>query len=90
MKALGPNYMKMNISKFYFNFCSQHALIMTFYDFNLSFLKIVLKSILYGLLQGKLYLLFSMISEKIITHPSFLGNPSIPHFKLYLFMYLMQ
>ena len=51
--------MKMNISKFCFYFCSQYARIIPFDEIHLSFLKIVLKGTLYGLLQGKLYLLFS-------------------------------
>ena len=61
---LGPKQMKINILKFCFHFCLQYALIIAFYDFNLSFLKIMLKSTLNGLLQDKVYLTFSTILEQ--------------------------
>ena len=73
--------MKINISKFCFYFCLQYALIIPFYDFPLSFLKTVLESTFYGPLQGKLYLLLSIILKKRNTHSPFLDNLCIPHSK---------
>ena len=43
--------MKIDISKLCFYFCLQYALIITFHNFHLSFLKI-LKSTLYGLFRS--------------------------------------
>ena len=62
--TLGPKYMKRNILKFCFYFCFQYALIITCYDFGLSFLKITLKVTLYDLLLGKVYLLFYTILKQ--------------------------
>ena len=63
----------------------------TFYDFDFSFLKIILKSTLHGLLQGKVDPLFSIILKQNGYSFPFLGNPCIPIFKLCLIvMYLMQ
>ena len=74
--------MKMNISKFYFYFCLQYALIINFYDFHLSFLKIVLKSTLYGLLAMRQVVPVTFYNfKKINTCSPFLDNPCIPHFK---------
>ena len=47
-----------------FDFIFAYNLPITFYDFDFSFLKIILKSTLYGLLQGKVYLLFSTILKQ--------------------------
>ena len=40
--------MKINILKLCFYFCLQYALTITFYDFDLKFLKLILKRTLYG------------------------------------------
>ena len=82
--------MKKFIFKFCFHFWLQYALTITFDDLDLSFLKIILKTTLYRLLQGNIFKLFSMISNKTITHPPFLGNPCFPFLKLYLIIYLMK
>ena len=49
--------MKMNVF-FFLTICPEDHHV---YDFDLSFLKMILKRTLYELLQGNVYLLFSMI-----------------------------
>ena len=63
-KAFGLKQMMMIILKFCFCFSLQYVLIITFYGFDLNFLKIILKRTLYGLLQGKVYLIFSIILKQ--------------------------
>ena len=57
--------MKMNILKFCFCFCLLYSMTITLYDFDLSFLKLLLKTTLYGLKQDKVCLLFCRILEDI-------------------------
>ena len=66
--------MKMNILKF----CLQYAPTITFYNSELSFLKISLKSILYGLSQSKVIYYFLESQIKMTIYSPFLGNPCIP------------
>ena len=60
-KAFGLKQRKIIILKFCLYLCLQYALTIIFYGFDLSFLKLVLKRTLHGLLRGKVYLLFSII-----------------------------
>ena len=62
----------MNTLKFCFYFCLKYALIITFCNFDLSFLKIMVKSTLYGILQGNVHLLFSIPlkqNEQFLHYP---------------------
>ena len=68
-----------------FYFCLQYVLAIYLYD--LSLLKIILKSTFYCLLKGKVHLLLFTVST--ITHALFLGYPYIMFFNLHFFMYLM-
>lgn len=67
-----------------FCFCLQYAL--SIYHYDLSFLKIILKSTFCWILQGKVHMLFSTVST--ITHTLFLLYAYIMFFKLHLFMCL--
>ena len=67
--------MKMIIFKFCFYFCLQYALAITLYDFDLSFLRIILKSSFYGLLQGIIFYNF-----KILILKGSLYSPFLPLF----------
>ena len=58
--------------------CLQYAPTITFYNSELSFLKISLKSILYGLSQGKIIYYFLESQIKMTIYSPFLGNPCIP------------
>ena len=60
--------MRMNILKFCFYFCLQYALTITFYDFDLNFLKTVLKSALHGLLQA-IGIIFYNLKRKWLPIP---------------------
>ena len=78
------------ILKFCSYFCLQYALTISFYDLDLSFLKLILKRTLHGLLQGKVYLSFSIILKQNDYPSSFFDNSSIHFFKLYLLINLIQ
>ena len=78
------------ILKFCSYFCLQYALTISFYDFDLSFLKLILKRTLHGLLQGKVYLSFSVILKQNDYPSSFFDNSCIHFFKLYLLINLIQ
>ena len=78
------------ILKFCSYFCLQYALTISFYDFDLSFLKLILKRTLHGLLQGKVYLSFSIILKQNDYPSSFFDHSSIHFFKLYLLINLIQ
>ena len=63
-KPLALNRWKWILWNFGFYSGLQYVIAITFYDFDLSFLKIILKSCLYGLFLGKVYLLFSKILKQ--------------------------
>ena len=74
--SLGPyEMMKLTIFKFCFYFCLQYALASTLYDFDLSFLRIILKSTFYGLLQGIIF-----YNCKILILKRSLYSPFLPLF----------
>ena len=60
-KDINPKQMKMDILIFCFYFCLPYSMTITLFDFDHSFLKIILKRTLCGLLQDQVYLLFSII-----------------------------
>ena len=88
------NSLSLNRWTIILKFCSyfflQYALTISFYDFDLSFLKLILKRTLHGLLQGKVYLSFSIILKQNDYPSSFFDNSSIHFFKLYLLINLIQ
>ena len=59
-KPLALNRWKWLFQHFIFFFAYNMPFQSTFYDFHLSFLKIIQKCTIYGFLQGKVYLLFSI------------------------------
>ena len=68
---------------FIFNIAYNMPLRSLFNDFHLSFLKLILKSTLYGSYQAMLFLLSFLFSNKMTSYSTFLGKPSIPLFKHY-------